>query len=98
MDGYVGLMAERGFSRTVDPVGTEAAFEEALFLGLRLVEGVDLAGLDASFGMNALIEEPVWEMSEAGLVSVEGGRLRLTVQGRMASNEVFCRLLIGAEV
>ncbi len=33
-----------GGSRNVDRVGVEAGFEEALFLGLRLVEGVSLGG------------------------------------------------------
>ena len=98
MNGYVGLMGERGFERTVDVVGKEAAFEESLFLGLRLVDGVDLAGLEESFGMNGLIAGPVAEMVEAGLVVVEGGRLKLTGRGRMASNEVFGRLLVGAGV
>ncbi len=98
MNGYVGLMGERGFTRTVDVVGKEAAFEEALFLGLRLVDGVELAGLEESFGMNGLIAGPVAEMVEAGLVVVEGGRLKLTGRGRMASNEVFGRLLVGAGV
>ena len=98
MNGYVGLMGERGFERTVDLVGKEAAFEEALFLGLRLVDGVDLAGLESSFGMNGLIEGPVAEMVEAGLVVVSDGRLKLTGRGRMASNEVFGRLLVGAGV
>jgi len=32
------------------------------------------------------------------LVVAERGRLRLTGRGRMASNEVFGRLLVGAEV
>lgn len=95
MNAYVGLTGSRGFERVVDAVGREAAFEEALFLGLRLVDGVDLAELDGVFGMNELIEEPVGEMAEAGLVVVEGGRLRLTGRGRMASNEVFGRLLVG---
>jgi oxygen-independent coproporphyrinogen-3 oxidase len=98
MNGYVGLMGERGFERTVDVVGKEAAFEEALFLGLRLVDGVDLAALDAEFGMNELIAGPVAEMVEAGLVVIEVGRLWLTSRGRMASNEVFGRLLVGAGV
>jgi oxygen-independent coproporphyrinogen-3 oxidase len=102
MNEYVGLMGglefQRGFERVVDRVGKDAAFEEALFLGLRLVDGVDLAVLDAGFGMNGMIAEPVREMSEAGLVVVEGGRLRLTERGRIASNEVFGRLLVGAGV
>jgi oxygen-independent coproporphyrinogen-3 oxidase len=91
-------MGERGFERTVDRVGKEAAFEEALFLGLRLVDGVDLGILDASFGMNGLIAEALREMADAGLVGVDSGRLRLTARGRMASNEVFGRLLVGAGV
>jgi len=98
MNGYVGLMGERGFTRTVDTVSKESAFEEALFLGLRLVDGVELASLDADFEMNGLITGPVAEMVEAGLVVAERGRLRLTGRGRMASNEVFGRLLVGAEV
>jgi oxygen-independent coproporphyrinogen-3 oxidase len=98
MNGYVGLMGERGFSRTVDVVGKDAAFEEALFLGLRLVDGVDLTALEDSFGMNSLINGPVDEMVDAGLVVVQAGRLRLTARGRMASNEVFGRLLVGADV
>ena len=95
MDAYVGLMGTRGFERVVDKVRKEAAFEETLFLGLRLVEGVDLAGLEAAFGMRP---DGLEEMEAAGLVWVGGGRLRLTGRGRMASNEVFGRLLVGAGV
>jgi hypothetical protein len=38
------------------------------------------------------------DVEEAGLVIVEGGRVKLTASGRMASNEVFSRLLVGAAV
>jgi len=38
------------------------------------------------------------EMEEAGLIMTDGGRLKLTARGRMASNEVFERLLVGAVV
>jgi oxygen-independent coproporphyrinogen-3 oxidase len=93
MEEYVGLMGSRGFTRTVDRVGREAAFEEALFLGLRLVEGVDLAAIEREFGM---VPEGIAQMEAAGLVLLEGARLRLTARGRMASNEVFGRLLVGA--
>jgi oxygen-independent coproporphyrinogen-3 oxidase len=94
MDSYVGPgMGARGFARTVDRVGREAAFEEALFLGLRLVEGVDLDAIEAEFGMRP---DGLAELAEAGLVSIDGARLRLTGRGRMASNEVFERMLVGA--
>jgi oxygen-independent coproporphyrinogen-3 oxidase len=92
MEGYVGLMGERGFVREVDEVDGTAGFEEALFLGLRLVDGVSLGAVEAEFGRRP---DGVEELVEAGLVVLEGDRLRLTGAGRMASNEVFERLLVG---
>ena len=79
-------------------IGWEAAFEEALFLGLRMNEGVDLGELRREFG-SVLVEgamAAVRETSAAGLLALEAERLRLTDRGRMVSNEVFSRLLISA--
>ena len=82
--------------RTVDRVGKDAAFEESLFLGLRLVEGVALAALQTEFGPGRVAEmlDGLEEMVEAGLCEVSDTRLWLTGAGRMASNEVFSRLLL----
>jgi len=82
----------------LERIGREEAFEEAMFLGLRMNEGVDLEALRAEFG-EGLMRDAVaalGDVEEAGLVLVEGERLRLTAKGRMASNEVFGRLLVGA--
>ena len=82
----------------LERIGREQAFEEAMFLGLRMNEGVDLEALRAEFG-EGLMRDAVaalGDVEEAGLVLVEGERLRLTAKGRMASNEVFGRLLVGA--
>jgi len=84
----------------VDRVGREKAFEEAMFLGLRMNEGVDLVKLRAEFG-EALVQGAMSAMDEveqAGLVIVQGERVRLTAQGRMVSNEVFSRLLVETPV
>ena len=81
-------------------IGREKAFEEAMFLGLRMNEGVELEALRAEFG-EELMEGAVaalGDVEEAGLVMVERGRVKLTGSGRMASNEVFGRLLVGAAV
>lgn len=97
MDGFVRLGG--GAGRTVERVGREQAFEEAVFLGLRLVEGVDLGVLRTEFGgLIDMVEDGLMEVVEAGLVEREGDRVRLTMRGRMASNEVFGRLLIGTAV
>jgi oxygen-independent coproporphyrinogen-3 oxidase len=97
MSEYVGPgIGERGFRRTVDRVSREMGFEEALFLGLRLVEGVDLGVLRGEFGeLVDVVSEGLEEVLEAGLMERDGPRVRLTAAGRMASNEVFGRLLVG---
>jgi len=83
----------------VEVVGREKGFEEALFLGLRMNVGVDLDALRAEFGeLVSGAVEALGDVGEAGLVAVEDGNVRLTANGRMASNEVFVRLLVGAGV
>ena len=80
-------------------IGREKAFEEAWFLGLRMNEGVDLEALRGEFG--ALVSgavEALGDVEDAGLVERDGSWVRLTARGRMASNEVFGRVLVGAAV
>ena len=93
MSGYTERLG--AWERTVERVEPRAGFEEALFLGLRLLEGISLDSLQQEF--HSLVEEigpPLEELSEAGLVSRAGDRLKLTATGRMVSNEVFERLLL----
>jgi oxygen-independent coproporphyrinogen-3 oxidase len=95
----VQLEARAALEPEVEVVGREKAFEEAMFLGLRMNEGVDLEALRAEFGelVNGAVEA-LEDVVEAGLVLRAGSWARLTARGRMASNEVFGRLLVGAVV
>jgi oxygen-independent coproporphyrinogen-3 oxidase len=81
----------------VERIGLEKAFEEAMFLGLRMNEGVELEAMRVQFGEELMrgAVEALGDVVEAGLAVVEGGGVRLTARGRMASNEVFGRLLVG---
>ena len=56
-----------------------------------------LSGCCGRFGVERVrgCEDGVREMVEGGLMADEDGRWRLTVRGRMVSNEVFGRLLAG---
>jgi oxygen-independent coproporphyrinogen-3 oxidase len=92
------LLPVLGIGSEVDRVGREQQFEEALFLGLRVNAGVSLADLRAEFG-RALVDsvgESLEDAIEAGLMERDEDRVRLTARGRMASNEVFSRLLVVA--
>jgi coproporphyrinogen III oxidase-like Fe-S oxidoreductase len=73
-----------GGSEAIDPATAEA---ETLVLGLRLAEGVPRRA------MLARPEAFTWA-AEAGLVEeAAGDRVRLTLRGRLLSNELFARLL-----
>ena len=78
-----------------DKITWDKALQEAFFLGLRLTRGVNFIDLAERYGPAALIafREDFAEMSDAGLVEVEEGSIRLTAPGRLLSNEVFARLI-----
>jgi len=80
----------------VTRVGEREAFEESLFLGLRLCEGVSVQELKPEFVAGC--EDAVRELAEEGLMVVEGERWKLTERGRLVSNEVFGRVLEEAVV
>jgi oxygen-independent coproporphyrinogen-3 oxidase len=82
----------------IDVIGRDEAFEESLFLGLRLNEGVDLNRLRDQFG-DAMIRDAMpslFEVRDAGLLELNSEWMRLTPRGRLVSNEVFSRLLISS--
>src|SRR5439155_21911686 len=67
------------------------ARSESIFLGLRLMRGIDLQNYRSRFGRN-LREEYDGELdrlSEAGLIEICNEQLRLTTRGALLSNEVF---------
>ncbi len=87
---------KRSVAPEIDKIDGGAAFEESLFLGLRLNEGVDLNLLRGNFG-DAMLEgamPALHEVRDAGLLELSPSRMRLTPRGRVLSNEVFSRLLL----
>jgi len=86
---------ERTWGGSVVRVGQDEAFEESIFLGLRLTEGVDVRALRERFGEARVsaCEGDVRDMVEGGLMESGDGRWRLTLRGRMVSSDVFGRLL-----
>ena len=96
LDGYLEeLQAGRSPIATRDPFDPSRRLEEALFLGLRVAEGVDLDVLGARYGQDARARfATAWERGEAaGLIARSGGRVRLTAAGRVRSNELFAELI-----
>ena len=77
------------------PVTRATALEENFFLGLRLNRGVDPREIAARFDEQVLpdLDSTIAELVAYSLLEQADGRIRLTSQGRLLSNEVFQRFL-----
>jgi oxygen-independent coproporphyrinogen-3 oxidase len=72
-------------------VTRDQALEEEIFLGLRLLDGIDLSRIESEYGVT--FRERLPRLLDAGAVEVNGSSLRLA-PGRLAvSNEVIGELL-----
>jgi oxygen-independent coproporphyrinogen-3 oxidase len=96
---YVDLI-QKGISprEQIETVTPEQALDEEIFLGLRQLDGIDLAEIErrtkSEFASRAAsLRERIEKLREQGLVEVEGTRVRLAPNRLTVSNEVFVELL-----
>jgi oxygen-independent coproporphyrinogen III oxidase len=86
-------LVRKGASPVVDrtELTRDEAGAEALFLGLRMMEGVDLKLYQSEFGSDPrqLHEADLERFREAGLIEFDGDLIKLTRSGTLLSNEVF---------
>jgi oxygen-independent coproporphyrinogen-3 oxidase len=85
-----------GESPRITTISTTEALEESYFLGLRLNSGISPQEIAASLGTtdSGGYKQVISELVTDSLLEYHNGRLRLTAQGRLLSNEVFGRFLI----
>jgi len=69
----------------------ESALEEELFLGLRQLDGIDLARIEQDYGV--VLTGRFDPLASAGLVERKGSVVRLAPERLSVSNEVFVELL-----
>jgi len=94
--GSIGEYAEAITSgvlpaREDEVITKEIAMSETMFLGLRLIDGVDLDAFARRFGVRAedIYRDAITGLVMKGLVEVDQNRLRLTPQGLPLANQVF---------
>ncbi|MDQ6653345.1 MAG: radical SAM family heme chaperone HemW [Acidobacteriota bacterium] len=91
----IGYMAMIEQDKTPVVTRTELTQEdrqaEAVFLGLRMMEGLSMSGYQQLFGadLRKKHESDLTRFREAGLIAYAGDRVRLTRAGALLSNEVF---------
>ena len=90
--GYVGAVtAGRLPVEQLEKLTAESALEEELFLGLRQLEGIDIARIEREYGVS--LDARFARLSSAGLVEREGSLVRLAPGRVSVSNEVFVELM-----
>jgi oxygen-independent coproporphyrinogen-3 oxidase len=74
-----------------EQLNEQDARAEAMFLGLRMMRGVDARAYGELFGVDLKHEhrDELARLSEAGLIAIDGDTIRLTETGALLSNEVF---------
>jgi oxygen-independent coproporphyrinogen-3 oxidase len=91
-NAYIKLIEKTGAAIVEETILDESERRaEFAFLGLRLMRGVCLTEFEEKFGVSFLGEygAALEESFEAGLIEIEGNRLRLTGKGALFSNTVF---------
>lgn len=89
---YVAAIQQGRFPvEQVANVSHGEALEEELFLGLRQLAGIDLAGIESKYGAN--LKPRVEELRAQGLLEWNGTLLRLAPDRLTVSNEILVNLL-----
>jgi oxygen-independent coproporphyrinogen-3 oxidase len=101
---YVSLIEQGASTREqIEVVTPGQALDEEFFLGLRQLEGIDLARIERLYGANdgangmgervAALRTRIATLREHGLLELDGSRLRLAPSRLTVSNEAFVGLL-----
>ncbi len=91
-ESYIDSIAGNGFAiGERRELSAEDRASEALFMGLRLAEGINLAEFRREFSIDVVSRfgSELERLLEAGLIEIGDDRLRLTPEGMLLSNEVF---------
>ncbi|HET6420556.1 MAG TPA: radical SAM family heme chaperone HemW [Geobacteraceae bacterium] len=76
-------------------IGRREAMAEKLFLGLRMLDGVDLEQFREEFGagFDEIYYEKCLALFESGMLETFGGRLRIPERAMLVSNRIFEKFL-----
>ena len=97
LKSYIDSMLEKGHARREENTVTlKERIEEEMFLGLRLLKGVDLDVFEEKYGKRAeeIFKDVIDKNIREGYIEIEGNKLRLTRKGLFYGNDVFSEFLL----
>ncbi len=93
---YVDAISRTGNAELeAETLSPEHRFREAIWLGLRLSEGVDLGRVAELVGVDLAsgCEEAIRDSEQAGHLERDGAQIRLSPEGQLFADQVACRFL-----
>jgi oxygen-independent coproporphyrinogen-3 oxidase len=98
-ENWLAAVARNGHgTQAEEPLAPHSRATEALLMGLRLAEGVDLARIAALAGGIAPIDDAaVTRLAAHGLVARTGDRLRVTEAGALLLDAILPQIVLSAE-
>jgi oxygen-independent coproporphyrinogen-3 oxidase len=75
-----------------EPLSAREATDEALVMGLRLTQGIDVAALEKRFGLPVVDWAAVERFSDSGLLEADERRVRATAQGRLVLDSLLAAI------
>jgi putative oxygen-independent coproporphyrinogen III oxidase len=94
-ENFLSAVARNGHGiESEEALPPQVQAQEALLMGLRLTEGVDVAALRQRTSVTNLVDEQAArQLSAHGLITLEDERLRVTSTGMLVLNRVTAELL-----
>jgi oxygen-independent coproporphyrinogen-3 oxidase len=96
LDAYVeSVAADRWPIVPPEPSNAEREARTALVLGLRMMDGVEIAGFESRYGsdLSTRLKNDIMQLTDAGLLESNDDVVRLVRKGFFLSDEVFSRLI-----
>jgi oxygen-independent coproporphyrinogen III oxidase len=98
-NNYVNHIARGEFpleEESLEKLSQRAQMEEYMFLGLRMMEGIQRSEFEKSFGhsLEGVFGDSLIRLQKEGLLEMEEGRIRLSEKGIDLSNYVFSQFLL----
>jgi oxygen-independent coproporphyrinogen-3 oxidase len=95
-ENFLSAVARNGHGiESEDALTPETRAAEALLMGLRLDEGVDLAAIETVTGVTALVDDAaVARLSQHGLIARNGSRLTVTPAGMLVLDRILAEIVI----
>lgn len=89
-DSYMDKIEKTGEAQTfTETLTKEEAITEALFLGLRQMDGININEFKTEFGMTPQEALTNKTLEKDGLIEISNDYLKLTTEGIMLANEVY---------